>query len=78
MGNWQQGISYAKEAYQQAQASHFKIDALDAALLLLQRQTHAGSSIGISEYDTYIKQNATNRWLDQNRVALEAINKGND
>ena len=70
---WQKGVKHAKHAYRQAQTNYHKVDALDAALLLIQRQNNGNTSIDVSEYEAFIKQNATNRWLDQNSYALKQL-----
>ncbi|NVK26031.1 MAG: winged helix-turn-helix domain-containing protein [Gammaproteobacteria bacterium] len=73
--NNEKGWVEAEGAFRLAQVNHYKSDALDAALLMLQ----AGGS---SEKNTakihiaYIKQNATNRWLNQNMIAWQKINEG--
>lgn len=70
---WKAGVEYAKNAYTQAQANHHIIDALDAALLLIQQQGNPNVSIDVSEYQAFINKNATNRWRDQNREAIKQL-----
>lgn len=72
-GDWHQGLTFAKTSYQQAHVIHHKIDALDAALLILLQQFHQGGAIENDEYQVFIKQNATNRWLDKNRLRLAQL-----
>ena len=76
--DFQQGIKYAKEAFNHAQISHHKVDALNAALLILQNSNFANKQLNVNEYDSFIKQNSTRIWLDQNRAALKKLNKGSD
>jgi len=67
----------AIEAYRQAQVEHHKLDGLEAALTILQYQQLPEQHSANKEYITYIRQNATRRWLQQNSEALQALNKGN-
>lgn len=69
---WSEGTHLVKNAYQLAQLNGHKVDALDAALLLLQN-INAESNVDEAEYESFIQQNATNRWLDQNRFALQRL-----
>ena len=73
--NWQLGLIHAKEAFQKAQVDHHKIDALNAALLILQNQNVGNQPVDTKKYDTFIKQNSTRIWLDQNGAALDKLTK---
>ncbi|MEO2266068.1 winged helix-turn-helix domain-containing protein [Pseudoalteromonas sp. YIC-656] len=69
------GVSKAKNAFRVAKLDHHKVDALDAALLLLQQGdilTHSESN----ELIMYINQHASNRWREQNRRDWELIRQG--
>jgi DNA-binding winged helix-turn-helix (wHTH) protein len=76
-GNWQQGLMYANKAFQKAQADHHKIDALNAALLILENQNHEKQRLETNKFDTFIKQNSTRIWLGQNGVKLDKLKKLN-
>jgi len=73
--DFKQGLNHAKQAFRDAQVSHHKVDALNAALLILQNQTFGKQPLSIDEYDAFIKQNSTRIWLDQNKAALKELNK---
>lgn len=66
----------AQRAFRVAQLNHYKTDALDAALLLLQVEDNLEGD-NKSIYINYIKQNATNRWLSQNRESWHKISEDN-
>lgn len=73
--NIEHGVSKAKNAFRVAKLDHHNVDALDAALLLLQQ----GDVLTHSESDgfiTYINQNASNRWREQNRSEWKLISIG--
>lgn len=74
--DWPQGLAQAEQAFIQAQMAHYKVDALDAALLLLTH--HASNQIQIdkTKYLDFIQQKATRRWRSQNSKALVALNMG--
>lgn len=67
------GIQTATLAFRRAQIDHAQIDALDAALLLLQHIKQDDNLSGTAEYVAYIKQNARHRWLEINQPALEKL-----
>lgn len=71
----EQGVVYAISAFQQAQLHHHKVDALNAALLLIKHQTADQVSIDENKYTNFIRQNATNRWREQNDADLQQINE---
>lgn len=72
-GERQKAIGYAENAFSLAQFNRYKTDALDAAVFLLQNKTIKGSAIEINAYQSFIKKNASNRWLKQNRKLLETL-----
>lgn len=74
---WDKGIREAKNAFQFARVHHHKIDALDAALLLLENQMYEGTLLEVADYEYFIQHYATNRWLSQNKKSLQKIAKGN-
>lgn len=68
--NIEHGIGKAKNAFRVAKLDHQSVDALDAALLLLQQ----GDVLGHSEFDEltlFIHRNASNRWREQNSSEWE-------
>ena len=71
---WQQATAHALEAYRVAQLDYHKIDALDAALLLLVHQQQTSDQVNVAELQEFIQQQATNRWIDQNRQLLTSMN----
>ena len=77
-GRWVQGLKHGKEAFQQAQIDHQRIDALNAALLILQNKTVENQKLDNNQFDVFIKQNSTRTWLDQNGAALAKLNKESD
>ncbi len=70
-----QGFNEAQYAFKYAQTHFHKIDALDAALLLLQQKT-ALTATQQKDYQTFIQQYATNRWRNQNNHVLQTTNLG--
>ena len=74
-GHWRQGLEHAQMAFQSAQVEHHRVDALNAALLVLQNQTNYEKQLDTNEFQTFIKQNSTRIWLDQNSIALESLTK---
>ena len=75
-GEQDEATETAIKAYRQAQMEHHKLDSLEAALAILQfQQTPVQASV-YKEYSTFIRQNATRRWLQQNRASLDALNQG--
>ncbi|MEW6992521.1 transcriptional regulator [Colwelliaceae bacterium 6441] len=72
--NNQQGINIAENAFRVAQLDHYNVDALDAALLLLQQGDKINNEAYL-EYIMYIKKNASNRWLSQNRQAWALVSE---
>jgi DNA-binding winged helix-turn-helix (wHTH) protein len=77
-GHYSEGLKYGKEAFQEAQVEHQRIDALDAALLILQNESAKNSPLDTNQFDVFIKQNSTRIWLDQNGAALAKLNKESD
>ncbi|CAH9049599.1 hypothetical protein PSECIP111854_00244 [Pseudoalteromonas sp. CIP111854] len=71
---WQQSLDYSQHAFSQALTSNQKVDALDAALLILELNNKHHFHINIEKYAHFIKQKATRRWLSQNKYKLEAVN----
>ncbi|WP_440055757.1 winged helix-turn-helix domain-containing protein [Pseudoalteromonas sp. T1lg65] len=67
---WQQSKRHATEAFQLAQINQNKVDALDAALLLIQLSDHTQAPHDKQTYQRFIDQNATRRWISQNRKSL--------
>ena len=72
-GNTKQGLKYANEAFELAQISLKIVDALDAALLILQNKK-CNNQLNSTDYYHFIKQNSTRIWLDQNSIALTELN----
>jgi len=72
-GYRQLGMSHAIDSHRQAQTDHQLVDALDAALLLLQHHDQGGLLDNPKQYQTFIESNATNRWRDQNRQAWQQL-----
>lgn len=66
----QQGAEAAQRAYRLAQSTQHKIDALDAALLLV---IHEDSLEITNEYKNFISQHAIDYWWGQNRDKLQDI-----
>ena len=64
--DWTAGIEAGRQAFRQARVDFSRRDALDAALLLLQNAELPNAA----EYVGYIRQNASQRWLSQNRRSL--------
>ena len=73
--DWKHGIEEAQTAFQFASINHHRVDALDAALLLLQHQVH-DERLGFAQYRKFINQYATKRWLSQNSNAIQLLPKG--
>ena len=73
--DWKYGIEEAQSAFQSASINHHRVDALDAALLLLQHQMH-DERLDFAQYRKFISQYATKRWLSQNSNALQLLPKG--
>lgn len=69
-----QGIQAATQAFRSAQIDYFLQDALNAALLLLQQTEQELELEALLEYINYIKQNASHRWLRDNKPALGELN----
>ena len=63
------GLEFAELAFNQAQLDHSRYVALDAALLLIQLNSHLKQRA-----KAYIVQQATPRWLDQNPSGRDLIN----
>ena len=76
-GDFQQGLAEAETAFVHAQIEHHKVDALDAALLLLRHHSNNHIVIKPAKYVSFIQQHATRRWRSQNSDTLARINKGN-
>lgn len=73
-GDFQQGLTHSKEAFKLAQLNYHRIDALNAALLILKNAKNTKPEFNSTEYMNFIKQNSTSIWLDQNKVELEQLN----
>ncbi len=73
-GNTQLGFEHATHAFNQAQVEHHLIDALDAALLAISHSTNSDSNDQLSELKDFISQNATNKWINQNKTQLDTLN----
>ncbi len=67
------GIQAAVKAFRRAQIDYDLQDALNAALLLLQHEQQGTDSDSSSEYIDYIKQNASHKWLRDNKPMLEKL-----
>jgi DNA-binding winged helix-turn-helix (wHTH) protein len=66
-------VSEAKLAFQHGRVDFVLRDALDAALLLLTYNEKGGALDYPQEYVEYIKQNASRRWISENREALDDV-----
>ena len=66
-------LESAIQAFRYAQIDYNLQDALNAALLLLQRTKEKGELTNSSEYIDYIKQNANHKWLRDNEPVLNKL-----
>ena len=73
----EQGIQFAQKAYSKAQIEHHKVDALDAALLLLENSHKQEVAIDNDEYEAFINQHATVRWIEQNNKIITRLSQNN-
>lgn len=67
------GFDTAKDAFRQARIDNIVVDALNAALLILEQQADAEPKMSGKEQLDYIKQNATHVWLKQNKHKLKKL-----
>ena len=72
-GDWQRAQSLASAAFQSAQITLERNDALDAALLLLQNEEHLSPKFPRSKYIDFIAHKGTKRWLRMNRLAIAKL-----
>jgi len=70
---WQSAMTFAMQAFEAARIAHEHYDALDAALLLIQYQSHLSKGDDIGEYVNYISKNASKRWRRINRVLIKDL-----
>ena len=71
--DWTAGLEAGRQAFRQARVDFSRRDALDAALLLLQNAERGAELPNAAEYVGYIRQNASQRWLSQNRQSLAEL-----
>lgn len=72
------GARYAIDSFRRAQIDYQLKDALDAALLILQKTDSDNKTVTTAEFIGFIKQNSTHRWLRQNKNRLENIKEKYD
>ena len=64
-------VNKAIEAFEYGKQHHHKLDALDAALIVL--QYHSAKEAELSHYREYMQSHATIRWRDRNADTLDKV-----
>jgi len=77
--NWQESANFAQNAFEIATKQHARIDAIEAALLLVQIAKKGNFVDNVELYSEYVLENAPRWWLERKNTLLtkSSLVKGN-